>query len=431
MELQVLVIIGIVVSIVLVLIGVPVAFSLLLPSVIALLFGIGPLALGKLGTTPFAAFYSLAWTALPLFVLMSLIIGQTSIAADIFNAANKWLSRLRGGLVVAAIVAEAIMASAIGSSTICILSVGKVALPQMERANYNRKFALGALLSAGLLGPLIPPSIPLIVYGALTQTSISKLLIAGVLPGIVLTIMLSLYAIIACRIKPGLAPASGSVKWGARFSSLKSVWPILVILVGIIGSIYAGIATATEAAGVGVVLALLVAVTAFKFRWHNLIAAMKETATSVGMIGVMVIAATVFTFAVGSSGIAKSIANWILHLGLNPYGVIVAINIFILVLGCIMDTLAIVLVTVPILVPIILALGFDPVWFGIVIVVNTEIGLITPPIGLNTFITGQIFKEPIANVLKGVAPFFLVEIVFLALIIAVPEISLILPNAMK
>jgi TRAP-type C4-dicarboxylate transport system permease large subunit len=158
--------------IILVLLGVSVVYSLLFPTVIALFLGIGPLALGKLGTTPFAIFNSMTWTALPLFVLLSLIIGQTTIAQDIFNAANKWLSKIRGGLVIATVVAEAVMASAIGSSTICILSVGKVALPQMERNNYNSKFSIGALLSAGILGPLIPPSIPLITYGILTQHSL-------------------------------------------------------------------------------------------------------------------------------------------------------------------------------------------------------------------------------------------------------------------
>jgi C4-dicarboxylate transporter DctM subunit len=432
MSLATMAILGIVGVVFLVIIGIPVAYSLLFAAIVIILFGLQqPASLLKLGTATFATFYSLSWIPLPLFILLAYIINETTIATDIFNAANKWLSRIRGGLVVSSVVAEAVMGAAIGSSGITIISVGKVALPEMERLNYNKRLSIGALLAGGVLGPLIPPSIPFVVYGILTQTSISKLLIAGIIPGIILTIMLAARAMIACTRHPDWAPSPIGVNWRERVVSLKNVWPIFVILIGIIGAIYAGAATPAEAAGVGVVLALIIAIVSYRFRPSHLVRAMSDTATMTGMIGLMIIAATVFTFAIGISGLARDVADIIVGIGLSPWMVIIAINIVILILGCIMDTLAIILVTVPIFVPIIMALGFDPIWFGVVMVVNTEIGLITPPIGLNLFITSQIFGMRITDLMRGTIPFLIVLIVFLAIIIAFPELSLWLPGLMR
>lgn len=431
MELEIIAIIAIVSVIFLVLIGIPVAVALLFSAVAIILFGLQePASLLKLGTAPFAVFYGLTWTPLPLFILLAYIINETTIATDVFTAANNWLSRIRGGLVVSSLIGEAVMSAAIGSSTITMLAVGKVSLPEMEKLNYNKRFSLSALLAGGVLGPLIPPSIPLVVYGILTQQSISRLLIAGVIPGITLVVMLAALAIVTSIRHPSWAPPPTAVIWRERLSSLGKVWPILAVMVGIISVIYLGIATATEAAGVGVVIALLIAVVSYRFRFSHLRRAMSETATVTGMIGLMVIAATVFTFAVGISGLAQDIADFIVDLGLSPWWVIIMINVVLLILGCIMDTLAIVLLTVPIFVPLVVALGFDPIWFGVVMVVNTEIGLITPPFGLNTFIASQIFRISIIDLLRGVIPFLAVLVVFLGIVIAFPELSLWLPGMM-
>lgn len=431
MEMQILTLVAVFVAIALVILGIPIAYVLLICAVFAMVFGLGPSVLVKLGVTPFASFFSLTWTTLPLFILLSCIINETAIAQDIFIAANNWTSHIRGGLVISSIIAEAIMAAAIGASGITLLAVGKVALPEMDKLNYKRNFSAGAILAGGVLGPLIPPSIAFVVYGALTQTSISKLLIAGIMPGILLTIMLSVWAMITSIRHPLWAPLPEAVSWKDRFYSLRKIWPILLIMVGIIGSIYAGIATATEAAAVGSILALLIAIVSYRFRIKQWVRAMGETATTTAMITIMILAATVFSFSVGASGLANDIAVIITNAGFTPWMLIIAINIIILILGCIMDTLAIVLVTVPIFVPIIVALGFNPVWFGVVMVVNTEIGLITPPIGLNIFIASQVFRISIIDLLRGVAPFLVVLIVFLAIVVAFPQLSLWLPNMMK
>ena len=421
-----------VVAILLILIEIPIAYTFLFLSVFFILIVMQqPASLAKLGTTPFTQFYSTSFTPFPLFILLAYIINQTTIPTEIFNVANNWLSRIPGGLVISSIFGQAVMGACVGTSSITMLSVGKVALPEMEKLNYNKRFSLGALLSGGVLGPLIPPSIPLIIYGILTQESIGQLLIAGIIPGIVLAIMLAGYALVAAKLHPNWAPPPETVSWSERLFSIWKVWPIIVIILGIIGVIYMGIATPSEAAGVGVIVTLILVIAAYKFRFRHWLKAMRETATVTGMIGLMVVAATVFTYVLGVSGLAKDIATSVVNAGLSPWMAIVVINIILLILGCLMDTLCLILVSVPIFVPVVEALGFNPIWFGIVVVVNTEIGLITPPIGLNTFIASQLFKVSVTDLLRGVTPFLIILLIFLAIVIIFPELSLWLPSMMR
>jgi C4-dicarboxylate transporter DctM subunit len=418
-------------SLVLLIIGVPIAFSLGFCTVIGILFGLGSPSLAKLGLTPFTALYSLNWTPLPLFVLMAYIISETEIGTDIFNTANKWLSRIPGGLAVATIVAEAVMAATTGASGTTILTVGKVALPEMEKLGYDRKFSMGTVLSGGVLGPLIPPSIPFIIYGIIAQQSISQLFMAGVMPGIVLVVMLSSYVVMACLRHPEYAPRPAGVGWVDRVVSLKRVWPIIVLILGILGGIYMGVMTATEAGAIGVIIILIIAVAFYRFRFANLIRAMKETAILTGMIGLMIIAASVFTFLVGTSGMIASLSNFISNSGLSRWMVLISINIILLILGTIMDGLAILMVSMPVFIPLIVALGFDPVWFGVLVTVNLEIGLITPPVALNLFLMRGVFNVSISELIRGVLPFLVVLVVFLAILIAFPQISLWLPAIMR
>jgi C4-dicarboxylate transporter DctM subunit len=421
-----------VVAIIFILSGIPIAYSFLFLATAFIFFIMRqPAAFMKLGTTPFSQFYNFSFTPFPLFVLLAYIINETKIPEEIFTVANNWLSRIRGGLVVSSIIGEAIMGACVGISAICMLSIGKVALPQIEKLNYNKQFSLGALLSGGVLGVLIPPSIPLIIYGILTRESVAQLLMAGVIPGIILTIMLATLAMIVSLKHPDWTPRPITVSWREKLFSLRKVWPIFIIVLGIIGVVSLGIATATESAGVGVVLTLLVAVVSYQFRLRNLFRAMIETAKVTGMIGLMFIAATVFTYVLGVSGLAVKIADFIVSAGLSTWMVIIAINLILLLMGCLMDTLCLLLVSVPIFVPLVEALGFNPIWFGVVMAVNLEIGLITPPIGLNTFIASQLFNVSITDLLRGVLPFLAILLVFLAIIVIFPETSLWLPSMMQ
>jgi len=411
--------------------GVPIAFALGFCALFGILFGSGGAPLVKLGLTPFSVFHGLNWLPLPMFILMAFIISETDIGRDIFSTANKWLSRIPGGLVVSSILAEGAMAATMGASGTTILAVGTVAVPEMERLGCNKKFSVGALLSGGVLGPLIPPSIPLIVYGILSQQSIGKLFIAGIIPGILLVIMLSTYTMITCLRHPELAPRPAAVIWKERLVSLKKVWPVVALLVGVLGGIYLGVVTATEAGGAGVLIILLIAIVFYRFRLANLGRAMTEAATLTGMVGLMIIATTIFVFVVGVSGLAQELSNIIVSSGLPPMLVIICINIALLILGCIMDGLAILMVTMPLFIPIITNLGFDPVWFGIVVTVNIEIALITPPVALNLFLVSGTFRVPVTDIIRGVAPFLVVLVIFLGLLIAFPQISLWLPSMMS
>jgi C4-dicarboxylate transporter DctM subunit len=431
MDILTITVICIVASIFLMLIGVHIAYALGFCTVIGVLLGVGAPALTKLGLTPFSVFYSLNWTPLPLFILMAYIISETEIGTDIFDTANNWLSRVPGGLAVASIWAEAGMAATMGASGTTILTVGKVALPQMERLGYNKRFSMGALLSGGVLGPLIPPSIPFVVYAIMAQQSISELFIAGVIPGIILAIMLSAYAIIACLRNPALAPQPTGVSWKERIYSLRRVWPVVVLMVGILGGIYMGVITATEAGGIGVLIILLISVVFYRFRFKNLVRAMTETATLTGMVGLMIIAATLFSYLVGNSRMAQTLVDFISSSGLSPWMVIIVMNVILLVLGFIMDGLAIMLVTVPLFIPLIVALGFNPVWFGVLMVVNIEIALLTPPVALNLYLMSGTFRTPVAEVIRGVVPFLVVLLLFLIILIIFPDLSLWLPGMMR
>jgi len=424
-------IIFIALSLFLIIVGVPIAYALGFCALLGILFGSGGAPLTKLGLTPFSVFHGLNWLPLPMFILMAFIISETDIGRDIFSTANKWFSRIPGGLVVSSILAEAAMAATMGASGTTILTVGTVAVPEMERLGCNKKFSLGALLSGGVLGPLIPPSIPLIVYGILSQQSIGKLFIAGIIPGILLAIVLSAYTMIACLRRPELAPRPAAVIWKDRLVSLRKVWPVVALMLGVLGGIYLGVVTATEAGGAGVLIILLIAIVFYRFRLANLGRAMSEAATLTGMVGLMIIATTVFTFVVGVSGLAQRLSSFIVSSGLPPILVIVCINIALLILGCIMDGLAILMVSMPLFIPIIVNLGFDPVWFGIVVTVNIEIALITPPVALNLFLVSGTFRVPVTDIIRGVAPFLVVLIIFLGLLIAFPQISLWLPSMMS
>jgi C4-dicarboxylate transporter DctM subunit len=416
---------------VLMMVGIPLPFAVGASAIIGALLGWGAPGFAKIGLIVYSQFFHLQWTPLPLFVLLACVINETRIGTEVFDAANKWMSRLPGGLVSASIVAEAGMAATIGSSTTTALAVGKVAVPQMERLGYNRPFSIAALLSGGTLGPLIPPSIPMIVYAIMAQQSIVHLFIAGMIPGVLLMTMLAGYAIIICLLRPELGPRAVSFSWREKIYSLRKVWPVVVILVSVLGGIYLGIMTANEAAGVAVVIVLILSVAFYRFRFANLVSAMKETAILTGMITFMIVGVVLLTYVVATSGLAQNAADYLLNSGLSKWAIIVAINILLIFLGCFIDALTIILLTLPFFVPLVSGLGFDLVWFGVMMVVNNEIGLITPPMGLNLFIVREAFDIPIGQLLKAVLPFLGVLLLFLVIIVAFPQISLWLPSMMS
>ncbi len=411
-------------------IGIPIVYSLGFTAIFLALIAYGPATLYKVGLSPFSTLFILGWTPLPLFVLLGTIIAESGMGNDLFRVAAAWLSRIRGGLVVAGIFGEAMMATTLGTSAAAIMVVGKVAVPEFERQGYHRGFSLGALLAGGVLGPLIPPSATMIIYAVLTNVSVGKLFIAGIIPGIILVFFLAIPVIIICWLNPNLAPKTFRVSWKERLSSLIGVWPISLVMFCILGAIFFGIATPTETAGVGVFVVLLIAIFLFRLRWKGIKKALVEAATVNAMILFIIIGATFYTYVVGSTNVAKHLHGFVDSSSIAPWQVIVAINIILIVLGCVIDPITITLLTIPIFVPLIVNMGMDPIWFGVVFTVNTQIGLITPPMGIDLFAVRTVFNVPTGELLKGVTPFLISELIFLGIISAFPEISLWLPNMM-
>ena len=416
---------------VLMMIGVPIVYSLGFTAIVTALIFYGPTTLYKAGISPFSTLFNLGWTPLPLFVLLGSIIAESGMGKDLFRAAANWLSRLRGGMVVAGIVGEAMLAATLGTSAAAIVVVGKVAVPEFEKQGYDRGFSLGALLAGGVLGPLIPPSATMIIYAVLTNVSLGQLFIAGIIPGILLVAFLAVPAVVLCYMRPHLAPKTYSVPWKERFTSLKGIWGVAAVMICILGSIYFGIATPTETAGVGSFLVLILGVMVYGLRWKGLRNALMEAATVNALILFIVIGASFYTYVMASTNVAESLLAFVKSGSISPWQVIVVINLILLFLGCIIDPITITLLTIPIFVPLIISLGFDPIWFGVVFLVNTQIGLITPPMGTDLFAVKTIFNIPTMDIIRGVIPFLLSEILFLAVIVASPQISLWLPSMMS
>jgi C4-dicarboxylate transporter DctM subunit len=416
--------------ILLLIIGVPIAFSLGFSAVIFGTLAFGPMALQKMGLATFGLFYNFSWTPLPLFVLMACIITETTIGEDLYKVARNWTPRLPGTLISASIMGEALLASTVGVSGAAIVTLGKVSEPEFKRYGYNRSLSLGGLMCGGVLGPLIPPSTPFIIYGVIANVSVGHLLIAGIVPGILLAFMLAIVPLILCWRNPKLGPAAESVSWKVRLSSLKKVWPVIVVMVAIIGSIFFGIATPTEAAGIGCVVIILIAITVFRLRWKALYRAMVEAAVINSMMLVIIVAASFFSYMLASAGVGDFLGGLITSLNVSPTVIIIAIMILYLILGCLFDSISITILTIPIFAPLLTSLGLDLVWFGVLYVVNLEIGLITPPMGVNLFFVRNTFNIKTMELLKGAVPFLIVLVLFLAIILFVPEISLWLPRMM-
>jgi len=411
--------------------GIPIAFALGFSSVVFGTLAFGPMALYKMGLATFSLFYNYSWTPLPLFVLMACVITETSIGKDLYRVARNWVSGLPGALISASILGQGMMASSVGVSGAAIVAVGKVAEPELNRYGYDRKLALGGLMCGGVLGPLIPPSTPLIIYGVIANVSIGHLLIAGIIPGALLAIMLATVPVIICWRNPKLGPAAGSVDWITRLVSLKKVWPVIAVLAAIIGSIFFGIATPTEAAGIGCVVIIIIAVTVFQLRWKGLCRAMTEAAVINSMMLVIIVAASFFSYMLASAGVGDFLGSLVSSLSVPPVVIVIAIMVLYFILGSLFDSITITMLTIPIFAPLLADLGLSLVWFGILYVVNLEIGLITPPMGVNLYFVRNVFNIKTVDLLKGGAPFLVTLIIFLFIVLFVPDLSLWLPEMMS
>jgi C4-dicarboxylate transporter, DctM subunit len=413
--------------------GVPMGASMAIVGVagFTLLVGLGP-ALSMVGQVAVDTVVSYSFSVLPLFILMGAFLSHSRLADDLYNASNAFLGHRRGGLALATIVACGGFAAVCGSSTAAAATMTRVAVPPMKRYGYDIGFAAGTVAAGGTLGILIPPSVIMVIYGLMTENDIGKLFVAGILPGIV-AMALYMFAVVATTTwRPELAPPGARAAWPDRWRSLARVWGVLALFALVIGGIYGGVFTPNEAAGIGAAGAFLFAVGRGAFTFRQLVAVLTETTCTTAMMFFVIIGALLFSNFVTVAGLPNALGGWVSGLDASPMTVLLAIVAIYLVLGCILDSISMVLLTVPIFYPVIVQLGFDPIWFGIILVVVVEIGLITPPIGINVFMVKAMLPDvPLYTVFNGIYPFIAADLVRLAILIAFPIITLYLPSLMR
>lgn len=367
--------------------------------------------------------------AIPLFIMLGEILLRSGFAERMYGAMSLWLSWLPGGLMHANIGASTLFSATSGSSVATAATVGTVAIPQIKKYGYNEPLFLGSLAAGGTLGILIPPSINLVIYGVLTNSSVPKLYLAGIIPGLGMALMFMLTVVVACIVKPKWGGHKIQATWPQRFASLVHLAPPLGIFLLVVGSIYAGLATPTEAAALGVLGALILAACFGRLTLSMLRDAIEGTMKSTAMIMLIVIAASFLNFILSATGITDAMTQSITGLGLSPGWMLLIVVVFYLVLGCFMETLSMMITTIPIVAPIMIALGYDPIWLGIVIIVLVEAALITPPVGLNLFVVQSLRKGGnMTAVIIGSMPFVFAMFVMLALLAFIPDLALWLPR---
>ncbi|HEX4892373.1 MAG TPA: TRAP transporter large permease [Hyphomicrobiaceae bacterium] len=367
--------------------------------------------------------------AIPLFVMLGEILLRAGIATSAYNAISQWLSWLPGGLMHANIGTCAMFAATSGSSVATAATVGTVAIPEIKKRGYNESLFLGSIAAGGTLGILIPPSINFILYGLLTNNSVPRLYLAGFIPGFLLAAFFMVIILGACLLKRERGGTPIETSWGERFSGLIDLVPPLLIFLVVIGTIYAGYATPTEAASLGVVAALILAAWYGKVNWQMLKATAEGTMRTTGIIMLIILAAQFLNFVLAAIGATDGIGKAIEALGLGKYGTMVLIVIFYLILGCFMETISMMILTTPFIYPIVTKLGWDPIWWGIVLTILIEAALITPPVGLNLYVVqGMRERGPVSDVIRGALPFVGAMMVLVILLMAFPGIALWLPD---
>ena len=371
-------------------------------------------------------------SVVPLFILMGSFVTRAGMSQELFRAAYAFIGHLRGGLAMATVMACAGFGAICGSSIATAATMAKVAYPSMKKLGYSDALATGSIAAGGTLGILIPPSTILVIYGIITETNIGKLFAAGILPGILATVLLCLAVAWSTWRDPKAGPRGERASWAERWTALRGVWAVIALFALVMGGIYAGAFTATEGAAMGAFGAMIFALSRRVLTWKSLYASLVESARTTSMLFMILIGALMFAEFVNITTMPADLTNFVSRFQLHPIVVVGAIMVIYIILGTAMEELSMILLTLPVFFPLIVKLGLDPIWFGILIVVVVEIGLISPPVGMNLFVLSTLIPEvPTRTVFRGVMPFIAANIVRLAILVAFPAISLYLPSLMK
>ncbi|GLQ05127.1 TRAP transporter large permease [Sneathiella chinensis] len=409
--------------------GMPVAFAMLVSGATGLFLVAGhyPLA-GILKAAPYEHVASYTLTTLPMFILMAEFLNSGRFTRDLFAASDKWLGHFRGGVAYSAIAGGVLLAAISGSSSAAAGTLASAAYPEMKRYGYEDRFSTAALAVIGTLAIMVPPSIGLVFYGVITETSVGKLLVAGFVPGAITALGYAVTINLMIRRRPEIAPHSAErATMKERVQTLKTVWPVLTLMVIIVGTIYSGVVTPTEIGAVGAFLAMLLALSMRRMGWRDFLNALKSATGNSAMILAIIACAAIFGVFITMTGLTQELLFMIQEADVNRYVVLAAVLLLLMILGFFLDQLAILVLTLPLIYPLMAGLEFDAVWLGILFVKTAEIGLITPPMGLNVFIVSSTTKVPPSRIFKGVWPFLLTELIILVLLILVPGLSLWLP----
>jgi C4-dicarboxylate transporter DctM subunit len=387
--------------------------------------------LNLLSRDVYSVFSSYGLTTIPLFVLMGQFAFNSGISRNLYDTAYRFLGGTRGGLAMATVAACTAFGAVCGSSPATAATMATVGLPEMKRYGYSDDLATGAVASGGGLGMLMPPSVVLIVYGILTEQSIGELFVAGIVPAILITILFILAIQVSCRIKPSLGPPGERFTIKQRIASLTKMSETMIVFLLVIGGLFFGFFTPTEAGAVGAFLVLLLAAARRRLSWPGFVDSLFETLRTSCMVMLLVAGAVIFSHFLAMSRIPFNVASWVGGLDLPPYAIMAMIVLVYLIGGCFMDALALIMLTIPIFFPVVTNLGYDPIWFGILIVLVTDMGVITPPVGINVYVVSGIAPNvPLESIFKGIVPFLLALIVGTAIIIAIPELILFFPRLM-
>lgn len=414
-------------------IGMPIGFSFVAAGAFGLVMVKGVAGISMYPRVVHETLNSFVLTAIPLFIFIAEVLEFTGFTEQLFNTIQKWVGKLPGGSGVATVLACAGFGAVSGSSVAAAVTFGRIALPRMLSLGYEKRLTTGTIATAGTLAIMIPPSISMIVYGALSDTSVAKLFIGGIVPGLILAGIFAVYIVTRCTLNPRLAPQRTEVSWGERFRSLPGIVGVMVLGLVILGSIYGGVATPTEAAAIGGMVVLIQAAVYRKLTLLNLWRALMRTALTTGLIMLIVIGAVLMGQVIALLDMARQTTLIIKGLELSPYMVLMMMGIVYILLGMFMGALEMVVLTTPLFVPIIAGLGFDPIWFGILVVLMAELALITPPVGVNVYVVAGVARPygiTMEEVFVACVPYMLLVLGFAFVLVAFPQLALWLPSRM-
>ena len=415
--------------------GVHIGVALGLTGFIGIYLTVGPdAALAQIGTIPFSTTNSFALAVIPLFILMGSFATVAAITTDLFRAAYVWLGKLRGGLAMATVMSSAAFGAASGSTIVNAAVFTRMAMPEMTRFGYDVRLSAGCIAAAGTLAALIPPSILMVVYAVITEQSIGKLLIAGIVPGILTAVIYCAGIYVIARVRPDIAPRANIVfTWAERWRSLYSVYGIIILFALVVGGIYGGYFPATYAGAVGAFGAFVIALVKRRMSMKSLVEVLKDAAVTTSVIFIIVIGGIIFARFLTYSGLVDIISHGLLELGTGKYVYLIGFIVLFIVLGCFIEPIAIMVMTLPIMFPVMVKAGFHPIWLGVVAVKLAEISVLTPPVGLNVFVVKSSSPVPVTlgQVFAGVTPFILLDLLSLVLYVLFPEVLLWLPNLMQ